>query len=736
MKTSSKQQTPLSGQLKFSVDAALLFQLGEELVNRRSVALAELIKNAYDADATRVVLSFSNVRRQGGQIEISDDGTGISFDRLKDTWMRIATSAKLNERVSRLYRRPLTGAKGVGRFAARRIASILEVTSTVASAPRKRGAATKGGERIEVTLNWDAFRPGQSIGDIPAVYRREALRGPGISTGVRLRLKNVRDAWSEEDLAELQRDLLRLVSPVTPATSTVSRKDPGFAIEIESSEFPGFSGDVNESFLSNALGVLRGTLGRDGSAVYRLKFRGRRALTFRPARTRFKALGRSTFEIRFFVYKKDFFAGLPINTREAQERGREEGGVHLYVDRFRVPPYGDPGDDWLKLDEFRGRRLTETPEELEPVAGRVSRPMLLLPGNNQLFGRVSLSRLTNPRIRQTLNRERLIEEEPAFGQLRSFVRLGIDWMTVSYAREFAADRESSGGRAKRNDPVLLLAKAKEAFGSAARDMLPEQRAQILQVIELARQTVAEQQEEIIGELSMLRVLASTGTMIVVFQHQLRGTLSALKDAHAQLSSFVAKLGTQDRSRFADELVRLDRWIETTKHQAQLLGLLMARKSRTRRRRIAIRPIVDSLTQAFESYAVDYGIHIENGIPDGLRTPPMFEAELSAIFVNLLTNAFKAVREQRIRRIGVVGHRLASGIALRVMDTGLGLARKDPEEYFKPFVGDSEPDLILGEGTGLGLKIVRDFVDVYGGKVGFVSPAAPWVTAIELSVPEK
>ncbi len=195
----------------------------------------------------------------------------------------------------------------------------------------------------------------------------------------------------------------------------------------------------------------------------------------------------------------------------------------------------------LKLDEFRGRRLTEIPEELEKMAGKTTRPMLLLPGNNQLFGRVFLSRVTNPTIRQTLNRERLIEDDLAFAQVRSFVRLGIDWMTVSYAREFAASRETQSGKRERNDPLALLAKAKEAFTAAAEDMAPEQRAQILQSIELARQTVAEQQEDIISELSMLRVLASTGTMIVVFQHQLLGTLAALKDAHSALSMFVAKL---------------------------------------------------------------------------------------------------------------------------------------------------------------------------------------------------
>lgn len=722
-----------TGEVRFVVDAALLFQLGEELVNKRSVALGELIKNAYDADATTVTISFEDVSRVGGTITVQDDGTGLSFARMRDTWMRIATSAKVQAPYSERFQRPRTGAKGVGRFAARRLARHLELVSVAPPDPK---AANGRLERTTVSFDWSAFKPGRQIQEIPATYHRNPIVDSRASTGVTLRLLDVRDAWTAEDLQQLRRDLLKLVSPLpSDFADTVSVRDPGFSIVLKTPEFPEFSGDIGETFLSNALGVLSGGVDKNGKPSYTLKFRGQRTLHFTPPESTYPNLGRASLLIHFFVYKKDFFLGLPVNTRDAQERGREEGGVHVYIDRFRVPPYGDPGDDWLKLDESRGRRLTDVPDELVRVASSLARPMLLLPGNNQLFGRVFLSRVTNAGIRQTLNRERLIEEDRAFGQLRSFVRLGIDWMTVCYARVFAADREAkSAGKAK-SDPVALLARARDSFAAAAHDMAPEQRAQILQSIELARQTVAEQQDELISELSMLRVLASTGTMIVVFQHQLMGTITALRDVHSSLEGSVSRLPKAERERFAQELVRLNSWIDTTQHQAQLLGLLISRQSRSRRHRLAVAPVVETLRQAFGSYADDFGITLENNVPEGLRTPPMFEAELGAILVNLLTNAFKAVREQPVRRISVEGSRRNADVSIRVQDTGVGLRRRDPEEYFKPFVGDSEPDPILGEGTGLGLKIVKDFVGVYGGKARFVPAAAPWRTSIEVLFPE-
>ena len=170
--------------------------------------------------------------------------------------------------------------------------------------------------------------------------------------------------------------------------------------------------------------------------------------------------------------------------------------------------------------------------------------------------------------------------------------------------------------------------------------------------------------------------------------------------------------------------------------SDLLGLLVGRRSRSRRKRLIVRRLVKMLCDAFASHMTDYGIVFENEVPATLRTPPVFEAELTALLVNLLTNAFKAVREQPIRRVAVTGQVVDGGVVIRVRDTGVGLQRDDWEEYFKPFVGDAEPDPILGEGTGLGLKIVRDFVDVYGGRVRFTRVKRPWRTQIELFLPEE
>lgn len=106
-----------SGKLNFSIDSSLLFQLGEQLVAKPSIALSELVKNAYDADATHVIVSLERIGKQGGTISIIDNGHGMSLEEIQNFWMRIATTSKRSREISKIYCRPLTGAKGIGRFA-------------------------------------------------------------------------------------------------------------------------------------------------------------------------------------------------------------------------------------------------------------------------------------------------------------------------------------------------------------------------------------------------------------------------------------------------------------------------------------------------------------------------------------------------------------------------------------------------------------------------------------------
>ena len=93
----------------FNVDSRLLLQLGEKLVTNRAVALAELIKNSYDADATHATVNLTNIKTPGGTISVEDNGSGMTLSTFEDTWMRIATIDKEKNPISQKYKRKKAG---------------------------------------------------------------------------------------------------------------------------------------------------------------------------------------------------------------------------------------------------------------------------------------------------------------------------------------------------------------------------------------------------------------------------------------------------------------------------------------------------------------------------------------------------------------------------------------------------------------------------------------------------
>lgn len=114
-------------QVRFSVDAGIINRLGKELVGKHETAVSELVKNAFDADATEVNLVFENAWYAGGTLIIEDNGTGMTKDQLINGFMRLSSSDKIHNPISDKYKRTRAGRKGIGRFATQRLGSKLTI---------------------------------------------------------------------------------------------------------------------------------------------------------------------------------------------------------------------------------------------------------------------------------------------------------------------------------------------------------------------------------------------------------------------------------------------------------------------------------------------------------------------------------------------------------------------------------------------------------------------------------
>lgn len=191
----------------FSVDAALLAELGERLVGKPSVALAELVKNAHDADATDVLIELS----QSGA-EVTDNGHGMDEAAFRAFWMRVGSTHKTRLRVSRRFHRPMTGSKGVGRLSVQFLARELELRTVSAD-----------DQEIELVakIKWDeAIAVGVDLTSVSVRWRMEPRTSifpadPDGNTchGTRLILRHLRQRWGNEEIRALAQEVWTLRPP-------------------------------------------------------------------------------------------------------------------------------------------------------------------------------------------------------------------------------------------------------------------------------------------------------------------------------------------------------------------------------------------------------------------------------------------------------------------------------------------------------------------------------------------
>lgn len=727
-----------SGEFKFSVDSSLLFQLGERLVARPSIALSELVKNAYDADATEVVVTMENVGKQGGTLLIEDNGHGMTFEEIESGWMRIATSAKRDNPVSRIYSRSLTGAKGIGRFAARRLANKLTLQSV---------AKTQNGTKEVIVAEFDwqsSFKPGQDLVEVPVSYTKAPVSSD-TKTGVSLWLEDAKDTWTEDELADLRRDLLSLQSPfpdlIVKAAPSVdgNLKEPGFdfRLSVEGSEdLEELSGGLGEAFLNAAWARLEGWVDERGLAHYELtQLKTNKQDTLVDNTRIYDGLENARLRIYFMVYTADLFKGTDFGVRDAQRKGREEGGVRIYLDGFRVFPYGEPRDDWLQLDEYNARNLDlgtaiRPPDQVKDLASSVpGRPYLLIPRNNQTFGVVAISQTEHSNIELSVTRDRLIESSTVV-DLRRFVQSGLYWMTLKYAA-YLAEQSPNVPKRPRTVPEIIT-DTKDTVES--QDIPEEKKRLLVWTLDNAIEQAKEEEQSRISEVSMLRVLASAGTTLALMNHQLQALTSSVSQTEQDLCRLRPSIPAGLHDQYDDVISQVSEWHHMVTSQVSQLGFLLSPDSRQRRRRHALREIVDNVHRPMYYYMKKYGVVFNNFVPPDLRTPPMYQSELYSILINLLSNALKAVSGKPIRQIAVEAEKDEKLLHLRMLDTGTGLPVERREVSFRAFETTSLPDPELGIGTGLGLKVVRDVLELYGGHARFIDTESPWKTSIEILLP--
>lgn len=733
-------RTLKEGQVQFQTEGRLLQELGERLVASPEVALVELVKNSYDADATECKIQ---VDPDGTAITLIDNGAGMTLGDFENRWMRIATSAKIDEKKSPRFGRRVTGQKGIGRFAVRFIGKILQLNS-VAVDP-ERGVKT----RLTARFDWAAIDLEHDLSNAKIPFKLVEVVET-IPTGVSLTISDLRMDSNFVRSRDFRTRVVRIVSPIQGLeprrfgrATTSAKKDPGFRALLpgdeEAAETPL---NLAKSLLEHAWAKLEIDL-QERRVEYAVQFRGDpkvRRLKFELS----TSISRGCRgDIRFFPRRKGVFKARGINGRDAWTWVKDNHGVAVIDHGFRVKPFGFPEDDWLKLDadgahnerewrtDIAQRRFAISPKERNDPA---LNPALNLPSNGQLIGAIYVeSRPPALKAMETdlipsMDREGFLDND-AFRQLTEIVRGGIEFLAAADKTRLLEERERAAREATRKMRADLRAAVEYVEKSPTLTRADKTKI-------AAHYTGLAQQLDKVEEYNQearqkLEIMSSLGVLAGFMTHEAAQAAAALEQASNVLSRLWRRYPQlkEHAQLVADSKSSMDSLLE---YARSFIDAAQTSRATAFKAAPQIRRVISTL----QRFADQRQIAVKIEVDSSLEVPPMPVTVYSGVLLNLYTNALKAILAlKQSRREALVVFRARNdsrGHVIEVLDTGVGIPPDLRSRIWDPlFTTTSRMDNPLGSGMGLGLTLAKQLVVGFGGRIDLVDPPQGFSTCFRV-----
>lgn len=685
--------------------APILQRIGDELISSETVAVIELVKNAYDADATRVLVRFQGPLEIGqGRIEVMDNGHGMSLETMQTTWMEPATLFRKRQQRSEQYGRRVLGEKGIGRFAASRLANHLEVVTRRAGEDREiRGLFDwsqfddehKYLDQVEV--RWEEAKPAEICpgGTIQALWREDQTpeRDDELTHGTLLRMEGLRAIWGKSQFETLHTGLSRLISPFFEQDR--STRQDAFQIYLElPARFASLSGMIKSpEALKNPHYAIKGSVDDTGHYVLSVTLPGQSGQERKTEQFIFP--DRHTpqcgpFSIELRVWDRDSLSNL------AHERGATladvrrdldaAAGINIYRDGFRVFPYGEPRNDWLRLD-----------------LRRVQNPTMRL-SNNQIMGYVLISADNNPQLRDQSNREGLIEGT-ALDDLRELVKMVLAELEK---RRYAIRRQSDTGQQTALAGGLFTGLDLTSIRDLVSKQYPDD-ARLLELVEESERALEGRVKAVQEVLARYRRLATLGQLIDTVLHDGRAPLAKIGNE--------AQLGQRDieraRSGNGNLLSRLSQRFGAISRQVEVLTAIFRKiepfggRKRGRPAQICLEQAIADAFSVLETELAAVGVQVS--LPDTSTQVTVDQAEIQEVIVNLLQNSLYWLHQvpPNRRKIAVCVRRHgADEVEILFSNSGPGVEAEYQNAIFDPYFS-TKPD-----GVGLGLTIAGEIINEY------------------------
>lgn len=413
----------------FRANAHLLKLLGDELIGDDRLAIFELVKNAYDADATNVDVKLILNDDEPHIIVWDHNGHGMDKDTILKKWMEIGTDSKRNsnkKRSLRFNRLPL-GEKGVGRLAVHKLGSKLIINTKSQNHPE-----------FKIQIDWPSLIGTAGYLEDTKVDIVE-LNNPEFfnekETGTRIEIRNLNNQnWSRGDIRRLKRLLTSLISPFESVSDfSVNLTVPGREAELD---------DVLDAsdVLSRAIWRYDFTIDKNGLFSYTYNFnppstfheiiasscaeddirlelvpltKDEKSLRNKKNKEK-KTLQSSDLDMigpltgTFYIFLRD----RPVLNAQGAYQSvtdylNEQTGIRIYRDGIRVFNYGEPNDDWLGLN-----------------VNRINNPGQKI-GTSMVIGGIDLALEESAGLKEKTNREGF-DENPHYLRFRCIIQSVIE----------------------------------------------------------------------------------------------------------------------------------------------------------------------------------------------------------------------------------------------------------------------------------------------------------------------
>lgn len=814
--------------IPFKVSARTAKLIGLENFSTEEGAVIELVKNTYDADASRCILIFDLkikkekvINDEGVAIEIEkfekknsciyiiDNGIGMYDKIIQNQWMTIGTDDKLYEHTTG-GGRIKTGAKGIGRFALNRLGMLTSMTSLPSvlevedekeiredslETPNAKLIPNTNNIGFEWTVDWKDFdKKGATVSDVEAVLSvkenvnlkyeyvnrfssypkiKEVLEEVNFKSGTVIEITELNDDWNEDKLRKLFGNLEMLLPP---------EEQNDFCIDLfllnnleefgtlKRAYYDDFDyklkatyNELNDKELK--VEISRNELDVDTlenrytqvfdfdmmkSSPYKLEDFKKNKIAFNlpiekliSEKVDLNLLDRvGKFDFTFYFLKNTIsddkedgdlkkYPYKGINSANRKSWLKKFGGIKIFRDDFRIRPYGENGDDWLRL----GERQAQSPGGAgQRLGGYRIRP-------NQIAGTIKISRLHNESFQDKSGREGIIENE----EFELFKNILLDIIGLFEKDRNVVMYNLSQLHAIRNKEAETLRKAKEEAerirkqkeerkdnsnnsGHKNDDKSTNDNKEYSETQENMADAILileKENEKKDEELRLLRSLASVGLIISSFAHEVRSLRARLIPRtkflvdelrnHLDENELAKTLDKDDNPFYMIDLMR----DEDTKLKHWLDYSLSTLKIDKRERKNL------DFSEYFNNFKANWSKALEqrniilelNKLDNNEHIIRAFEVNMDSVFNNLLSNSINAHNgfNNQQKKIVISWQKKENDIEIVFSDNAKGLDSKykdNPEEIFNLNESSKTDNKGNKVGTGLGLYIVKSIIEEY------------------------